>query len=62
MAPITRPPTPVPGQAVPVTQTWWFWTLIGVGSVAVVAGVTVAIIQAQPPTAYDVFVNVNPPN
>jgi hypothetical protein len=45
-----------------VTQTWWFWTLIGVGSVAVVTGVTVAIIQAQPPTAYDVFVNVNPPN
>jgi hypothetical protein len=60
IAPITRAPAPT--QSKPITQQWWFWTVIGVGTVGIATGVVIAIMRSQPPTSYDVFVQVNPPN
>lgn len=39
-----------PGEGEPFHRTWWFWTIIGVGAAALVAGgVTAGVLLAEPP-------------
>jgi hypothetical protein len=56
--PIPKPPITAKPK---VSQTWWFWTIIGVSTAAVAGTITAfAIIHSQPATAYNIYVNTNP--
>ncbi|HAA59048.1 MAG TPA: hypothetical protein DCE42_30115 [Myxococcales bacterium] len=49
--PIEKEPKPVVKAGPPFYQTWWFWTIVGVGVVGGGAAAAVAIVSSQPPAA-----------
>lgn len=49
-APASIPTAPV-ATATPVTQRWWFWTILAGAAVAIAGATTAAVLSQQPPAA-----------